>query len=62
MRIAKIIVDGFGGKADTINCGPRANSDLPATSPGVQELRLQFPAPGSGSAEHDLLLSEVPSL
>ena len=56
------MVDGFQGKGVTMDCGPRANSDLPATSPGVQELRLRFPAPGSGSAEHDLLLSEMPSL
>lgn len=62
VRIAKTMVDGFQGKGVTMDCGPRAEHVLLATSQGLQELRLQFPAPSSGSAEHGLLLGEMPSL
>lgn len=43
-----------------MTCGPRANDDLSATSPGVPVLR--FPAQGSGSAEHGVLPAEMPGV
>ncbi len=34
------MVDGFQGKGVTMDCGPRAEHVLLATSQGLQELRL----------------------